>query len=449
MSAAAAEAMFFNKFNLGFAAATDAADFMPAIPSATMQPAAQAVSESVHQSVTQTASTQAAIPPAAIFATRAPAPTQPAPVRGGVAQFNYALLSRATNQFDTRLGSGGFGAVFRGVLASGTKVAVKRLEMDPAGGQTGRLPLTNQMMTEVQVLSQVQHPNIVQLLGSSMDGVAPCLVYALMEGGSLQDRLACSFQSNVALTAEQRILVLSDVARGLAFLHSEVCGALIHRDVKSANVLLDRFLVGRIGDFGVCKSACDSLGGAATHMQTQNVVGTLVYMAPEYKNGQVSTKVDTFAFGLVVLEALTGYSAHQPAPGYGDLLCMFEEELDSADKLLLHLDKRISWDVHKAQRVAALHSIADRCLEARRKHRPEIIDFIPELEEVRRETEALAPKCPVDRRECVVCFGGESEVAGWMMLRQCGHVVCRTCCVGILECPVCRAPVEESFPVYF
>jgi len=86
------------------------------------------------------------------------------------------------------------------------------------------------MQTEVQVLSQVQHPNVVQLLGSSTDGASPCLVNALMKGGSLQDRLACIQTGQVPLTANERILVLSEVARGLAFLHSEA--KVIHRDVK-------------------------------------------------------------------------------------------------------------------------------------------------------------------------------------------------------------------------
>jgi len=116
--------------------------------------------------------------------------------------------------------------------------------------------------------------------------------------------------------------VLSDVARGLAFLHFEV--QIIHRDVKSANVLLDRNLVGRIGDFGIAKSATDHRGVAATHMQTQNVAGTQIYMSPEYKNGLLSTKVDAFAFGLVVLEALTGYDICKPVPGYSDLHSLYE-----------------------------------------------------------------------------------------------------------------------------
>ena len=357
-------------------------------------------------------------------------------VRGGVMRFRYESLELATNKFDTRLGGGGFGSVFQGVLASGTQVAVKRLEGDAD---------IDQMQTEVQVLSTVQHPNIVQLLGSSADGAALCLVYALMEGGSLQDRLACGgVGDRVALTANERILVLSDVARGLAYLHSEVC--VIHRDVKSANILLDKNGMGRIGDFGIARAAIDNHGVTATHVQTKHVVGTLVYMAPEYKNGQLSTKVDTYALGLVILESITGYAIHDPAPGYSNLLCMFEGELDSANKLLTHLDKRTSWVLHKAQRVAALHSIAERCLEHRRHRRPEMVHLIPELEKMHRETEAL----PVyDSRECVVCMGASSDVEGWMMLRTCGHVcVCRVCCVGLNECPLCRSGVSESFVVF-
>ena len=99
--------------------------------------------------------------------------------------------------------------------------------------------------TEVRVLSEVHHPNIVPLLGWSNDGDAPCLVYALMVGGSLEDRLACEGGA-APLSSNERICVLSDVARGLAYLHSVV--QIIHLDVKSANVLIDHGCVGRIGD---------------------------------------------------------------------------------------------------------------------------------------------------------------------------------------------------------
>ncbi len=170
--------------------------------------------------------------------------------------------------------------------------------------------------------------------------MVPCLVYDLMEGGSLQARLACrSSGALVPLTANERILVLADVVRGLTCLHSEVL--VIHRDVKSANVLLDRGCQGRIGDFGIARSLKDNGGGITfTHVQTEHVIGTQVYMAPEYHRGdELSTKVDAFAFGLVVIETLTGYAVCSPAPGHCDFLSMFQDEIDTTDNLVAHLGK--------------------------------------------------------------------------------------------------------------
>ena len=158
--------------------------------------------------------------------------------------------------------------------------------------------------------------------------------------------------------------------------------------------------------------------------------------------------MDTFAFGIVMLEVLTGLTIYEPVEGYSDLHCMYEEELDSADKLVPHLDKRASWHLHTTQ-VATLHSVADRCLEPRRLRRPEIVHLIPELEEVRRGLGNEQLRCVPDKRECVVCWGSGSDVAGWMMLRPCGHVcVCPECCVGLVECPLCRGLISESFPAF-
>jgi interleukin-1 receptor-associated kinase 4 len=307
----------------------------------------------------------------------------------------------------------------------------------------------------------VQHVNIVPLLGWSKDGMAPCLVYALMEGGSLQDRLACRGSGAlVPLTANERVLVLSDVARGLAYLHSEV--RVIHRDVKSANVLLDRGCQGRIGDFGIAKSLNDnSTGIAVTHMQTEHILGTQVYMAPEYKNGNLSMKVDTFAFGLVIIETLTGLPVLIPAVGHRDLLSMFEEDLDNPTKLLAHLDKRACWDQHKQEHIGRLHCIAERCLEARRTRRPELVELISELEEVRRGTEALQAleaewavgplvKAEADEKECCICLKAE-ELGKLLALVPCGHrCVCADCSALVVghTCPVCRTEARQAIRVF-
>jgi serine/threonine protein kinase len=221
----------------------------------------------------------------------------------------------------------------------------------------------------------------------------------------------------------------------------------------SANVLLDRGCTGRIGDFGIAKSLSNAGGVTATHMHTNQAMGTQVYMSPEYKNGQISTKVDSFAFGLVVLEALTAYPISAP-PGHMNLLSMFEDALDTSDKLGLHLDKRVCWHQHtKAEHVNTLHCIVERCLESRRNRRPEMVDLIPELEKVRRDTESLLPlpaaERPSDGKECVVCLAEGANVERWMMLQPCGHVcVCLGCGQGLRECPLCRQTVIHSFPAF-
>ena len=177
-------------------------------------------------------------------------------------------------------------------------------------------------------------------------------------------------------------------------LHTHV--KIVHRDVKTANVLLDRGLVGRIGDFGLARQVRDSGGPTATHIQAERVLGTLIYMAPEYKNGELSTKVDAFAFGLVVLEALTGLPVAEPTNGYRTLLSYFEEELETPADLVQRLDSHASggWGEHVPSHVPALHEMASKCLESRRRRRAEMIELIPRLEEIRTATMALRPAVP-------------------------------------------------------
>lgn len=250
-----------------------------------------------------------------------------------------------------------------------------------------QLPSAEQIEAEVRTLSAISHPNIVPLLGSSMDGPAPCLVYALMEGGSLEDRLAWPHGGRRPLSAPDRLIIISDVARGLAHLHATVQPHVVHRDVKSANVLLGRGLVGCIGDFGIAREVNQSGGMTMTHIQTERVVGTLVYMAPEYKNGELSTKVDSFAFGLVLLEALTGLPVSNPTAEFRSLLSLYEDRFEAVEDLIPLLDARAgSWETVMVH-IPTMFDILSRCLELRRRRRPEVIDLIEDLERVRSAAE--------------------------------------------------------------
>jgi hypothetical protein len=170
-----------------------------------------------------------------------------------------------------------------------------------------------------------------------------------------------------------------------------------------------------------------------------------VYMSPEYQRGELSPKADAYAFGLVVIETLTGYAVVED--GRADLVSMFEQDLDTADKLSAHLDRRASWHQHQ-DRVATIHGIADQCLEPRRHKRASVEDIIRGLEEVRRGAEALP--VTTEGRECLVCLREEAEVSGFVMLRPCGHAcVCRDCGAELQDCPKCRQAVQEFLPVFF
>jgi serine/threonine protein kinase len=236
-------------------------------------------------------------------------------------------------------------------------------------------------------------------------------------------------------------------------LHQEV--GVVHCDVKSANVLLDRGVVGRIGDFGIARCLRGRVGGdtvGATHFQTAHVMGTQCYMPPEYlRDGQLSRKVDTYAFGVVVLEALTAYKAQAPTADFPTLVSMFEDCFDSVEALEEHLDRKVDWRPHAKERVPVLHSIAERCLEYKHKRRPDLVDLLPELARVKSgaATPPAAEVCvSAEARECLICLREDSEISGWIMLRPCGHVVCRECGVGLTMCPKCRVPVQECFDVF-
>ena len=266
------------------------------------------------------------------------------------------------------------------------------------------------------MLSSTAHPNVVPLLGSSSDGPSLCLVYQFCEGGSLEQRVGPgTLPGRRPLSARQRVLTISDVARGLAHLHSM---GLIHRDIKPANILLDGTHA-KIGDFGIARvreataSASNTTLAALTSTATRagRVAGTHLYMAPEYlKSGACSERVDSFAFGLTALVTLTGLRAEDRVRGGGgeqheSLLMLFEEELwDEPAALVARLDPRASdggnaWEGLEPA-VSALHGVIRSCLEPRKAARAEIRNLVEPLERIRADAEAsrrLPPEfhCPL------------------------------------------------------
>ena len=335
-------------------------------------------------------------------------PASMAPVEG-CQQYTFEELLVVTESFSVILGSGGFGAVFKGLDSSGRPVAVKRLDQESALGESAGLPSFEQWKNEVVVLSRFRHENVVPLLGWCAQGCELCLVYMLMEAGSLFERLA-KIDDIEPLTVQERVVIVSDIACGLAYLHEN---GWVHRDVKSANVLLEgrpvssgastsrssnSSLSARIGDFGIAKKlpTLKRLKGKESMrtrvMHTRNVIGTSAYLAPECLDGEISVKMDSFAYGLVLLEVLTGLPVELPSElppprttAARNLRRLWDDELlDVPAQLSAWLDPRVgTWD---AKVITQLHTdVLSRCLELNRKRRIDIVGLLPVMMAVRHQ----------------------------------------------------------------
>ncbi|KAL0302952.1 UNVERIFIED_CONTAM: putative leucine-rich repeat receptor-like protein kinase [Sesamum radiatum] len=218
-----------------------------------------------------------------------------APQLKGARWFSYDEVKKCTNNFSesNQIGSGGYGKVYKGLLSTGQVVAIKRALQ---GSMQGGL----EFKTEIELLSRVHHKNLVGLVGFCFEQGEQMLVYDFMANGTLRESL--SGKSGIHLDWKRRIKVALGSARGLAYLHELAHPPIIHRDVKSTNILLDENLTAKVADFGLSKLVSDSSKG---HVSTQ-VKGTLGYLDPEYyMTQQLTEKSDVYSFGVVMLELIT------------------------------------------------------------------------------------------------------------------------------------------------
>uniref|UniRef100_A0ACD5ZQX7 Uncharacterized protein n=1 Tax=Avena sativa TaxID=4498 RepID=A0ACD5ZQX7_AVESA len=214
--------------------------------------------------------------------------------------FRYEELRKATDDFNQihKLGQGGYGSVYKGVLLDGREIAVKRLFLNTR-------QWTDQFFNEVKLVSQVQHKNLVKLLGCSVEGPESLLVYEYLCNTSLDHYLFDAFKKN-ALDWERRAEIILGTAEGLSYLHNASEIRIIHRDIKASNVLLDERFRPKIGDFGLARNFMAD----QSHLST-GLAGTFGYMAPEYiVHGQLTEKADIYSYGVLVLEIITGRKNH-------------------------------------------------------------------------------------------------------------------------------------------
>ncbi|XP_030587052.1 interleukin-1 receptor-associated kinase 4 isoform X1 [Archocentrus centrarchus] len=291
------------------------------------------------------------------------------PIHTGFSTFLYSDLMRITGNFDdrstsdggSRLGEGGFGTVYKGLL-NNKPVAVKKIK------PVDDMPLDklqDQFNQEIQTLKVLKHENLVDMVGFSCDEQHLCLVYTFMANGSLLDRLAC-FEGSPPLSWHQRCLIAEGTARALEYLH---CNHHVHRDVKSANILLDENFVAKISDFGLTRASAKR---TSTTMMTERIVGTRAYMAPEALRGEITPKSDVFSFGVVLLEILSGLP---PADENREpqFLMEIRYDIDDEDEELTledFVDKKMKdWELSQ---VESIYSLACNCLHERKNRRPVI-----------------------------------------------------------------------------
>lgn len=223
--------------------------------------------------------------------------------------FTVDELSRATDGFhESRLlGAGGFGKVYRGELQDGMTVAIKySIVQDEAGGGE------REFQSELEVVSRVHHKHLVSFLGYASEADKRLLVLQFMPNGTLYDRI----HATKSLDWAGRMRAAVGAASGLAYLHQDCRPAIIHRDIKSSNILMDANMDARVADFGISKLREDSY--VDTHVSTR-VIGTFGYLDPAYAStGRLTVESDTYSFGVVLLEIVTGRKPVDGTRGPGE-----------------------------------------------------------------------------------------------------------------------------------
>jgi len=286
------------------------------------------------------------------------------PLHIDIRRFTYAELKLITNNFQLIIGKGGFGIVYHGVLENGDEVAVKVLMESSIADSKDFLP-------EVQTLSKVHHKNLVTLQGYCQNKKCLALIYDFMPGGNLQQLLRAG--DVYSLNWEQRLHVALDAAQGLEYLHELCTPSIVHRDVKTPNILLDKDLVGIIADFGLSRAFND----AHTHISTV-VAGTLGYLDPEYHaTFQLTVKTDVYSFGIVLLEIITGQPPIIMDPHPIHLPIWVRQEIAKGS---IHdvMDKRLldQYDVISLQ---AMIELSMNCVEIASVDRPTMTEVISRL----------------------------------------------------------------------
>ncbi|XP_050237128.1 receptor-like kinase TMK4 [Mercurialis annua] len=287
---------------------------------------------------------------------------------GGNVVVSMEVLRQVTNNFseDNIIGRGGFGVVYKGELHDGTKIAVKRMESSVMGTKG-----LNEFQAEIAVLSKVRHRHLVALLGFCVNGHERLLVYEYMPRGTLGEHLFEHQEHGYPpLTWKQRVTIALDVARGVEYLHSLAQQSFIHRDLKPSNILLGDDMRAKVSDFGLVRNAPDGKYSVETRL-----AGTFGYLAPEYAaTGRVTTKVDVYAFGVVLMEIMTGRKALEDnmPDERTHLVTWFRRILVNKENIPKAIDQTLNPDEETLASIYRVAELAGHCTAREPYQRPDM-----------------------------------------------------------------------------
>ncbi|KAL2997026.1 hypothetical protein AAZX31_09G019000 [Glycine max] len=286
-------------------------------------------------------------------------------------QFSFKEIKKYTNNFsqDNDIGSGGYGKVYRGTLPSGQVVAIKRAQRESKQGGL-------EFKAEIELLSRVHHKNLVSLVGFCFEREEQMLVYEFVPNGTLKDAL--TGESGIVLSWSRRLKVALGAARGLAYLHEHADPPIIHRDIKSNNILLNENYTAKVSDFGLSKSILDD---EKDYVSTQ-VKGTMGYLDPDYYTSQKLTeKSDVYSFGVLILELIT---ARKPIERGKYIVKVVRSTIDKT-KDLYGLHKIIDPAICSGSTLEGFEKFVDlamECVEDSGADRPAMSDVVKEIEDM-------------------------------------------------------------------
>ncbi|KAJ3705559.1 hypothetical protein LUZ61_009264 [Rhynchospora tenuis] len=280
-------------------------------------------------------------------------------------QFSYNDIKRITNNFENNIGTGGYGTVYFGLLEDGVQVAVKVRSHSSKQG-------IKEFSAEARNLTRVHHKSLVSLMGYCVDKNCMAIVYEYMQEGNLQDKLK---DDEMPLSWIQRLRIVYESALGLEYLHQACNPPLIHRDVKTSNILLNSNLEAKVADFGLSRA----FNNEASCRVLTTVVGTIGYLDPEYyMTNQLSAKSDVFSFGIVLLEIITGRAPIIPGEG-ANLEEWVHQKVSEGDiQSIVDPKMQRKYDINSVWKVT---NLACKCTEHNSSERPTMTEVVSELKD--------------------------------------------------------------------